>query len=57
MQSRRIIWAGHVARMVKVMVAYKVVVGKPDEKRPFGRSRHKWEDNIKMDLQEEEWVH
>jgi hypothetical protein len=48
---------GHVARMVEVIVAYKVVVGKPDEKRPFRRPRYRWEDNIKMDLQEEERVH
>ena len=51
-KSRRMRWAGHVARMVEVIVAYKVVVGKHDEKRPFGRSTHKWEDNIKMDFEE-----
>jgi len=43
--------------MVEVIVAYKVVVRKPEEKRPFGRPMHKWQDNIKMDLQGEEWVH
>jgi len=34
---------------------YRVLVRKPDGKRPLGRSRHRWEDNIKMDLQEVEW--
>jgi hypothetical protein len=43
--------------MVVVIVAYKVVGGKDDEKRPLGRPRHRWENNIKMDLEEEEWVH
>jgi len=41
------IWARHVARMVEVVVAYKVVVGKPEEKRPFGRPRHRWKDIIR----------
>ena len=35
--------------------AYRVLVGKPDVKRPLGRPRHRWEDNIKMDLQEVGW--
>jgi len=35
--------------------AYRVLVGKPEEKRPLGRPRHRWEDNIKMDLQEVKW--
>ena len=51
------IWAGHVARMIEVIFAYKVAVGKSDEKRPFGRPRHRGQNNIKMDVQEEEWVH
>jgi len=44
-------WAGHVAHMEGGGV-YRVLVGKPGGKRPLGRPRHRWEDNIKMDLQE-----
>jgi len=47
--SRRMRWAGHVARMRGV---YRVLVGKPEGNRPLGRPRRRWEDNIKMDLQE-----
>ena len=47
-------WAGHVARMGERRGAYRVLVGKPEGKRPLGRPRHRWEDNIKMDLQEVE---
>ena len=47
-KSRRIRWAGHVARTGAKRGVYRVLVGKPEEKRP----RHRWEDNIKMDLQE-----
>ena len=43
-------WAGHVARMVEGRGVYVVLVGKPEGKRPLGL-RHRWEDNIKMDLQ------
>jgi len=44
-------WAGHVACVgVKRRGAYRVLVGKPEGKRPLGRPRHMWEDNIKMDL-------
>ena len=50
--SRRIRWAGHVARMEEGRVVHKVLVGKPEGKRPFGRPRRRWEDNIKTDLQE-----
>jgi len=50
-KSRRMRWAGHVARMGWRGV-YRVLVGKPEEKRPLGRPRRRWEDNIKMDLQE-----
>ena len=46
------IWAGHVARMGQGRRVYRVLVGKPEGKRPLGRPRHRWEDNIKMDLQE-----
>ena len=45
-------WAGHVARMGERRGVYRILVGKPEEKRPLGRPRHRWEDNIKMDLQE-----
>jgi len=51
-RSRRIRWAGHVARMGERRCVYKVLVGKPDGKRPLGRYRLRWEGNIKMDLQE-----
>jgi hypothetical protein len=45
-------WAGHVAWMGEERGVYRILVGKPEGKRPLGRPRHKWEDNIKMDLQE-----
>jgi hypothetical protein len=45
-------WAGHVAWMGKGRGVYRVLLGKPEGKRPIGRPRHRWEDNIKMDLQE-----
>jgi len=45
-------WVGHVARMGKRRGVYRVLVGKPEGKRPLGRPRRGWEDNIKMDLQE-----
>jgi hypothetical protein len=51
-KSRRIRWAGHVARMGEGRGVYRVLVGKPKGKRPLGRPRHRWEDNIKMDLRE-----
>jgi len=50
--SRRMRWAGHVARMGERRGVYRALVGKPEGKRPLGRSRRRWEDNIKMDLQE-----
>jgi len=50
--SRRIGWAEHVARMGERRGVYWVLVGKPEGKRPLGRHRHRWEDNIKMDVQE-----
>jgi len=43
-------WAGHVARVGHRRGVYRVLVGKPEEKRPLGRPRLRWEDNIKMDL-------
>ena len=45
-------WAGHVARIGERRGVYRVLVGKPERKRALGRPRRRWEDNIKMDLQE-----
>ncbi|KAJ4443586.1 hypothetical protein ANN_05260 [Periplaneta americana] len=49
-KSRRLRWAGHVARMGEFRNAYRVLVGRPEGKRPLGRLRRRWEDNTKMDL-------
>ena len=51
-KSRRMRWAGHVARMGEDRWVYRVLVGKPEGKRPLGRPRNGWVDNIRMDLQE-----
>jgi len=51
-KSSRMRWAGHVARMGEGRDVHRVLVGKPEGKRPLGRPRHRWEDNIKMDLRE-----
>ena len=51
-KSRRMRWAGHVARMGDGRDVYRVLAGKPEGKRSFGRPRRRWGDNIKMDLQE-----
>ena len=51
-KSRRMRWAGHVARMGEGRGVHRVLMGKPEGKRPLGRVRRRWEDNIKMDLQE-----
>jgi hypothetical protein len=51
-KSRKMRWAGHVARMRDRRGVFRVLVGKPEGKRPLGRPRNRWEDNIKMDLQE-----
>ena len=51
-KSRRMRWAGHVARMGEGRGVYRVLVGKHEGKRPLGRPRRRWEDNNKMDLQE-----
>jgi hypothetical protein len=61
-KARRIRWAGHVARIGDVRGAYNILVGRPEEKRPLGRPRRRWEDNIKMDLGEigfgnVDWIH
>jgi hypothetical protein len=51
-KSRRMRWAGHVARMGEGRDVYRVLVGRPEGKRQLGRPRCRWEDNIKMDLRE-----
>ena len=51
-KSRRMRWAGHVARMGEEREVYRVLVGKPEGKRPLGRPRCRWVDNIRTDLQE-----
>jgi len=51
-KSSRMRWAGHVARMAERRGVHRVLVGKPDGKRPLGRTRRRREDNIKMDLRE-----
>ena len=50
--SRRLRWAGHVARMEEGRSAFKILAGKPTGKRPLRRPRRRWEDNIRMDLEE-----
>jgi hypothetical protein len=54
-KSRRMRWAGHVARMGEKRKVYKVLVGKPEGKRPLGRPRRRWEVGIRMDLREIVW--
>jgi hypothetical protein len=61
-KARRMRWVGHVARMGEVRGAYKILVGRPEGRRPLGRPRSRWEDNIKMDLREigfgdVDWIH
>jgi hypothetical protein len=61
-KSRRMRWAGHVACMGEERNVYRILVGKPKRKRPYKRPRHRWEDEIKMDLRETywgcvEWIH
>ena len=51
-KSRKMRWAGHVAHTGGSRGVYRILVGKPEGKRPLGRPRRRWEDNIKMDLQE-----
>jgi hypothetical protein len=60
-KSRRLRWAGHVARMGEGRGVYSGLVGKPEGTRPLGRPRRRWEDNVRMDLQEvgcgrDEWI-
>jgi hypothetical protein len=61
-KARRMRWVGHVARMGEVRVAYNILVGRPEGRRPLGRPRRRWENNIKMDLREigfgdVDWIH
>ena len=51
-KSRRMRWAGHVARMGQTAGVYRVLMDKPEGRRPLGRPRSRWEGKIKMDLQE-----
>jgi hypothetical protein len=51
-KSRRMRWAGHVERMGEKRNVYMLLVGNPERKRPLGRPRRRWMDNIKMDLLE-----
>ena len=51
-KSRILRWAGHVARMEEGSSAFKILTGNPIRMRPFGRPRRRWEDNIRMDLEE-----
>jgi hypothetical protein len=52
LKSRMMMWAGHMACMGEGRGVYRVLVGSPGGKRPLGRPRHRWEDNIRMDLRE-----
>jgi hypothetical protein len=54
-KSRKMRWAGHVARMGEKRNAYRLLVGKPEGKRPLGRPRRRWVDNIRMDPGEVGW--
>jgi hypothetical protein len=62
LESRKMKWAGHVGRMGEGRGVYRLLVGRPEGKRPMGRPRHRWEDNIKVDLREigidgANWIH
>jgi hypothetical protein len=54
-KSRRMRWAGHVARIRETRNAYRILVGKPEGKRSLGRPRRRWADNIQMGLEEIGW--
>jgi hypothetical protein len=54
-KSRRLRWVEHVASMGEEGNVYRVLMGKPEGKRPHGRPRHRWEDGIRMDLREIGW--
>jgi hypothetical protein len=55
-KSRRMKCAGQVAHIGEGRGAYRILVGKPEGRKPLRRPRHRWEDNIKVDLQEVGWV-
>jgi hypothetical protein len=55
MKTRRMRWAGHVAQILENRNEYRLLVGKPEGKRPLGRPRRRWLDNIRMDLVEVGW--
>jgi hypothetical protein len=55
MGSRRMRWAGHLARIGEKRNVYRILVGKAEGKRPLGRPRRRWVENIKMDLREIAW--
>jgi hypothetical protein len=55
MNKPRMRWAGHVAYMREKRNAYKILVGKPEGKKPLGRPKCRWEDNVNMDLRETGW--
>jgi hypothetical protein len=60
--ARRMRWAEHVAHMGEVRGTYNILVGRPERRRPLGRPKHRWEDNIKMNLGEigfgdVDWIH
>jgi transcription termination factor 2 len=62
MKSRKRRWAGNVAGMSKMRNAYKILVEKPEGKRPLGRPRRRWKDDIKIDLSKTglgdvDWIH
>jgi hypothetical protein len=52
MKARRMRWAGHIARMWEKRNAYRLLIGKPEGRRPLGRPRRRWVGNIRMDLVE-----
>jgi hypothetical protein len=54
-KSRRMRWAGHVARMREGRGVYRVLVGRPEGERPLGRPRRRWEDNIKLVQDSVQW--
>jgi hypothetical protein len=54
-KSRRMRWTGHITRMCEKRNIYRILVRKPEGKRPLGRPRRRWVDNIKMDLREMGW--
>jgi hypothetical protein len=61
-KARRMRWAGHVACIGEVRGAYNILVGRPEGRRPLGKPRRRWEDNIKMDVREigfedVDWIH